>query len=436
MKFPQTLTEEIDSVRRDLAATSQRLEAILAEAETQAQNRGSLLESALQEAQRNLTDLRNELQAAQDQFTPLIALKKWLVMKTENAESFKGQLKAVIDNARTLPKKVLHPQVHDPLKYFEEQGFFFDADVLKNCIQALESGDPLLILGPVGVGKTTLAEGLRHIFATESETVTMDSHVADSSWTETDVHGAKFIEGDELIPLLGHFTNAVITAVDSHGHHWLFIDELNHCDVDRVFGPLTGTLAKLPQGNATLPIPLIGELRVPSTFRLICAMNDTDGQRLFFVPPHFLSRFRTVRLDIPKPETERLIIESLLRQKDNGFGLTGRVLEGDRRQKVADAIERFVLEVARIREAFAGMGAQQCSPDIRDTRRVFNEFNLEDLPDTAAWLDAVILNHFVPRLKLAPGGIAADLVGTWRGESRFPRSRAALERTCGPGMAI
>lgn len=183
-------------------------------------------------------------------------------------------------------------------------------EVLAEAVTALRAGKHLLLGGPPGTGKSTLAEALcQAVVGAQYEVAT-----ATADWTTFDTIGGYIPSPAGL-----EFEPGIVLRALKRGR-WLTIDELNRADIDKAFGPLFTLLAGSGGGpsarRVVLPFQKAGqqieihwaERRTGATsdyvltpgWRLIGTLNLSDKATLFQLSFAFLRRFAV--LDVPLPD--------------------------------------------------------------------------------------------------------------------------------------
>lgn len=145
--------------------------------------------------------------------------------------------------------------------------------VWNNALAALSVGKPVVLYGPTGTGKTTLAKQLAMKAAAG-----YDIETAAPSWTDQDIIGRiapDYADNEvEYVKEPGCVSHAVLQAKEFDENWGLIIDELTRADISRIFGPLytaienrSQTLFETDDGMTVTLDPRV---------KIICTMNVSD----------------------------------------------------------------------------------------------------------------------------------------------------------------
>lgn len=194
-----------------------------------------------------------------------------------------------------------------------------DESVYLSVVAAIRSGKHIVLTGPPGTAKTTLAlavaEAGQRLGLCEDFVLT----TATADWTTYETIGGLRPTSEGTLEFRdGHLLDAV------RKQHWLIIDELNRSNFDRAFGQLFTVLsgqpvvlpyedpeelrpiALVPEGEATLE--KYTNIEIPESWQLIATMNVFDKSLLFEMSYALMRRFAFIEVPAPDDDVYRDLI--------------------------------------------------------------------------------------------------------------------------------
>jgi hypothetical protein len=166
----------------------------------------------------------------------------------------------------------------------EESGLKLPDSVYANLVAALASGKHLVLSGPAGSGKTTLALAVAKAAVQAGRSAGAALTTASPEWSASDTVG-RVGEG-------GFSQGHVLAAAGKK--KWLLVDEIDRAQLDLAFGDLSSFLGglpfSLPDGSR--------EVAAPADWRIVATRDAGWGP--LEASPALLRRFAQV--DLPRPE--------------------------------------------------------------------------------------------------------------------------------------
>jgi MoxR-like ATPase len=175
-------------------------------------------------------------------------------------------------------------------------------EIVKPALAHLVAGKNIVFYGAPGTGKTRIARRICEILWGKEN---YDIETANSEWGHYETVGGYALSKEDGMEWKdGYLTRTVKVCHESlmNGRpYWLIIDELNRANLDLAFGKVF-TLLDVEYRSVK---PLIRDLYIPYSFRILATINTYDRGLLFSLGYAFMRRFAFVNVPTRIKQVEK-----------------------------------------------------------------------------------------------------------------------------------
>ena len=212
------------------------------------------------------------------------------------------------DNLPIISKKKLNNEIMNI-----QNKILIDKKIIENIVYNILSGKHILLTGPIGAGKTHLAQLIPGIWKNNNLGYDAKIYTGTADWNTADVISGIEPRTVEKKPIYEIKYGCVVETIlknyepdrktripkNEYNGTWLIIDEFNRANIDKAFGSLFTSLE-----TRLLPIPVqsttkLEEIIIPKDYRIIGTLNTSDKHYLHDMSYAMKRRFAIIEITTP-----------------------------------------------------------------------------------------------------------------------------------------